>query len=62
MVTLITLKLTPQDKWTHVSVQYERTALNTAVEDIIREMADHDSKSGPEWEKQINDYLGTLPM
>ena len=61
MTTLITLKLTPQDKWTHVAVQYERTALNTAAKDIVREMADHDSKSGPEWEKQINDYLGTLP-
>ncbi len=61
MVTLITVKLTPQDKWTHVAVQYERTALNTAAKDIVREMADHDGKSGPEWEKQINDYLATLP-
>lgn len=57
MATLITLKLTPQNKWTHVTVHYERTALNTGTGDIVLEMADHDSKSGPEWEKQINDYL-----
>jgi len=61
MTTLITLKLTPQDKWTHVAVQYERTALNSAAKDIVLEMADHDSKSGPEWERQINDYLSALP-
>jgi hypothetical protein len=61
MVTLITLKLTPQDKWTHVAVQYERTALNTAAKNIVLEMAERDSKSGPEWEKQINDYLSALP-
>ena len=61
MTTLITLKLTPQDKWTHVAVRYERTALNAAAKDIVMEMADHDSKSGPEWEKQINYYLSALP-
>jgi hypothetical protein len=61
MTTLITLKLTPQDKWTHVAVQYQRTALNTAAKDTVLEVADHDSKSGPEWENQINDYLAALP-
>jgi len=60
MVTLITLKLTPQDKWTHVAVQYERTALNASARDILLQMADHDGRSGPEWEKQVNDYLATL--
>ena len=61
MATLITVKLTPQDNWTHVAVQYQRTALNTDAKDIVLQMADHDGKSGPEWEKQISDYLGTLP-
>jgi len=59
MVTLISLQLTPQDKSTHVSVQYDRTSLNPAAKDIVLEMADHDSKSGPEWEKQISDYVNT---
>jgi hypothetical protein len=61
MVTLITLQLTPQDKSTHVSVRYDRTSLNPASKDTVLEMADHDSKSGPEWEKQISDYINTLP-
>jgi hypothetical protein len=61
MVTLITLKITPQDKWTHVAVQYDRTALNPAAKDVVLEMADQDSKAGPEWEKQISDYVNTLP-
>jgi len=61
MVTLITVKLTPRDKWTHVLVQYERTALNADARDIVLQMAQDDGKSGPEWEKQISDYLGTLP-
>jgi hypothetical protein len=61
MATLITVKLTPRDQWTHVVVQYERTALNAAARDVVLQMAEHDSKSGPEWETQISDYLGTLP-
>jgi hypothetical protein len=61
MVTLITLKLTPQDEWTHVAVRYERTALNAAARQTVMEMADQDSKAGPDWEKQINDYVDTLP-
>jgi len=61
MVALITLKITPQDNWTHVAVQYDRTTLNPAAKDIVLKMADHDSKSGPEWERQISDYVNTLP-
>jgi hypothetical protein len=61
MATLITVKLTPRDNWTHVAVQYERTALNAAARNVVLQMAEHDSKSGPEWETQISDYLGTLP-
>ena len=61
MVTLITVKLTPQDEWTHVVVQYERTALNADAKDMVLQMAEHDGTSGPEWEKQISNYVGTLP-
>jgi hypothetical protein len=60
MAVLITVKLTPQDRWTHVAVRYERTALNAGARDIVLRMADNDGRSGPEWEKQISDYLGTL--
>jgi hypothetical protein len=61
MATLITIELTPEDNWTHVAVRYERTALQANARDLVLEMADQDGKSGPEWERQISDYLGTLP-
>ena len=60
MAVLITVRLTPEDRWTHVAVRYERTTLNADARDIVLKMADNDGKSGPEWEKQISDYLGTL--
>jgi hypothetical protein len=59
MVTLITLKLLPQGRATRVAVEYERTALNPAAANIVSKMADQDSTSGPEWEKQISEYLAT---
>jgi hypothetical protein len=55
--TVITLKLTPSGPATHVTVTYERTALTTAANETVREMAAHDRVSGPEWGQQINDYL-----
>jgi len=57
MVTVITLKVTPEEKRTHVSVEYNRTALNTDANDHVQQLADQDGRSGPEWGKQINDYL-----
>jgi hypothetical protein len=60
MVTVITLKMTPQEKRTHVSVEYDRTALNTGANDHVQQMADHEGRSGTEWAKRINDYLKTL--
>jgi hypothetical protein len=53
------LKLLPQGRATRVAVEYERTALNPAAANIVSKMADQDSTSGPEWEKQISDYLAT---
>lgn len=57
VATVITLKLTPNGQSTGVSVTYERTALSAAANEIVRHMAAQDKVSGPEWGKQINDYL-----
>jgi hypothetical protein len=59
LLTVINLKLTPQGDKTLVEVQYDRTALSPEAESHVRHMAEGDRKSGPEWEKQINDYLAT---
>jgi hypothetical protein len=60
LVTVITLRLTPQGQQTHVEVEYDRTALNSEADEHVRRMAEQDRGSGPEWEKQINGYLETL--
>jgi hypothetical protein len=61
LVTVITLRLTPQENGTLVAVNYLRTALNAKANDLVRQMAAHDSVAGPEWEKQINAYLARMP-
>lgn len=57
LVTVITLKLTPQGQQTRVEVEYDRTALNPDADEHVRHMAEGDRKSGPEWEQQVNGYL-----
>lgn len=57
LVTLITLKLTPAGNQTRVEVQYDRTALTEEADAHVRQMAEQDRSSGPEWEKQVNEYL-----
>lgn len=57
MATLITLRLTPAGDKTHVAVTYERTALSSDADMRVRQMADGDRGSGPEWEKAVNGYL-----
>ncbi len=57
MVTLITLRIKPDGAQTHVEVEYDRTALSSGAEARVREMAQQDRNSGPEWERQINQYL-----
>ena len=57
MVTLITLRLQPHGKQTLVEVEYDRTALSPGADARVREMAQQDRVSGPEWEYQINQYL-----
>jgi hypothetical protein len=57
MVTLITLRLTPEGDRTRVVVRYERTALDTELNAHVEQMAAADGNAGPEWEKQVNDFL-----
>jgi hypothetical protein len=57
LVTVITLRLTPAEDRTQVEVKYDRTALSQEADAHVRHMADGDRSSGPEWEKQVNDYL-----
>ena len=58
MVTVITIRMTPQGNKTHVAVKYDRTALNARANDHVQKFAENDGKSGPEWEGQINGWLG----
>jgi hypothetical protein len=57
MVTVITLHLTPQNEQTKVDVAYDRTSLTADADEHVQHMAAGDRQSGPEWEKQVNDYL-----
>lgn len=59
LVTLIDIKLTPNGDTTLVEVTYERTALDARQNAQVREMAELDGQAGPEWERQINNYLET---
>jgi hypothetical protein len=57
LVTVITLQLTAEGQQTRVEVEYDRTALSPEADAHVKHMADGDRASGPEWEKQVNDYL-----
>ncbi|HEX4020444.1 MAG TPA: hypothetical protein VHX63_04810 [Acidobacteriaceae bacterium] len=59
VATVVALQWNPQGTYTHVTVKYDRTALNVAANPIVQEMAKHDAKSGPEWQKQLGKYLGS---
>ncbi len=58
LVTVITLLCTPDGKQTRVEVEYDRTALSAEADSHVRHMAEGDSSSGPDWEKQVNEHLG----
>jgi hypothetical protein len=58
MVTIIHLKLAPAGQQTKVEVEYDRTALSAEADVHVRHMAEGDRRSGPEWEKQVNGWLG----
>ena len=58
VASVIDVKLTKLDtKQTRVDVTYTRTALDSAANDRVREMAVHDGASGPEWSKAISESL-----
>jgi hypothetical protein len=59
MVSLITLRLTPQGPQTRVEVEYDRTSLSTEANGQVRSMAEQDHVAGPEWEKQVNEFLAS---
>ena len=58
MVTVITIRMTAEGDKTRVNVEYDRTALSAGANDHVRKAAETDRKSGPEWEGQINGWLG----
>lgn len=58
LVTVITLRLTPEGKQTRIEVEYDRTALSAEADAHVRHMAEGDRNSGPDWEKHVNAYLG----
>lgn len=57
VATLITLELHACGADTEVAVHYERTALAPGADDIVLAMAAQDRVAGPEWARQIADYL-----
>ena len=58
MVTLIDVRFSEPDPTnTKVTVAYERTALNPAANDRVREMGNADRHNGKEWGTAIDDYL-----
>jgi hypothetical protein len=60
LLTVITLRLQPEGDQTRVEVEYGRTALSAEADAHVRHMAEGDRMSGPEWEKQVNEYLGRV--
>jgi hypothetical protein len=57
LVTLITIRMTPEGERTRVAVRYDQTALSAEGDEHVRRMAAQRANAGPEWEKMINDYL-----
>jgi hypothetical protein len=57
VATIISLRLSPSGRSTHVAVTYERTALSASAHELVSKMAAQDRLSGPQWGKQINDHL-----
>jgi hypothetical protein len=57
VVTVISLRLEPTGRSTHVEVIYERTALGHSANDLVREMAQQDKVAGEAWSRQIHLYL-----
>ncbi len=61
LATLITLQLYAEGDKTRVEVDYDRTALSTEADTHVRQLAERDRTRGPEWERQIGEYLAKRP-
>jgi len=57
LATVITLQLTAQGKNTRVEVAYDRTSLRAESDAQVRHLAEGDRVSGPDWERQVDEYL-----
>lgn len=57
LVTVITLTLKPMGNQTRVEVEYDRTSLAPEADARVHQMAKQDREAGPDWERQINQYL-----
>ena len=58
MVTMIDVRFVPVGRdETRVHVTYTRTALDSSANGHVRAMGEEDGKSGPLWEKAVNEYL-----
>ncbi len=62
LVTVITIRMTPQGDKTHVAVEYDRTALRASANDHVQQLAEHDRNWGAEWAEQINGWLAKQAM
>jgi hypothetical protein len=56
-VTVITLRISPAGDHCNVEVRYARTALRTAAEPEVAQLAEQDRRAGPDWERQVNEWL-----
>lgn len=59
LVTVIGLRLTPEENTTRVEVEYDRTALSPEADSHVRHMAEGDRNSRAKWEESVNGYLKT---
>lgn len=57
LVTVITIRISPEGNATRVEVQYERTALSPEADGHVKHLRKQDRNADTEWEKQIEEYL-----
>jgi hypothetical protein len=58
VVTVITILLTSHGDSTAIDVTYQRTALASSANEIVKDMAMRDRLAGTDWSRQINTHLG----
>jgi len=55
--TLVTARLTRNGERMNLAMTYDRTGLSADLNAHVEETGAKDAKSGPYWEKEINEYL-----